>query len=274
MSIKNEYLGFLNSSCLWKEEDFLGLSPFDFNELTKTDIQPDFVEIYIRENEVLGKRVEYFFDHCITNSNRYTVLAKNIQVFRDKITIGELDFIIRDYQSDMISHIELVYKFYLYDPTIDDELHRWVGPNRKDTLLQKIEKIKTKQLPLLYKNETLPILEDLHIKPENVDQRVCYIANLFVPLSMRNRVFPFLNNQCIVGFWLTLETFTAKEYGSYTFNIPRKKDWIIHPEHCSSWFSFIDIIEDIRESISQKKSPMLWMRKEDDSYERFFIVWW
>ncbi len=274
MPIKNEYLGFLNSKPLWIDKALLGISQFDIEELQENDILPDSSEINIRDNEVLGKRIECFFEYCIINSDRYEVMAKNIQVYQGKITIGELDFLIKDHGDNKTLHIEVVYKFYLYDSLIEGELQQWIGPNRKDTLLQKIEKLKTKQLPLLYRDETLPILEDLHIKPNNVYQSVCYMANLFVPLSRKNTIFPIVNNRCIIGFCLPSEAFTSEQYGTYHFNIPRKKDWVTDPKYCDTWFSFDHITEHVHISLSQKKSPLLWMKSNEDSYERFFVVWW
>lgn len=274
MSVKNEYLGFLNSKSIWPDKVFLGLSPFDIEKVLKDDTIPDETEINIRDNEVLGKRIEFFFEYCITNIDRYEIIAKNIQVYQDKITIGELDFLIKDHKDNKTLHIEVVYKFYLYDPLIEGELQQWIGPNRKDTLLQKIEKLKTKQLPLLYREETLSILEGLHIDLKSIYQYVCYMANLFVPLSMKKELFPIVNNQCIIGFWIPLKDFTSEQYGSSLFNIPKKKDWVTHPKYNDTWFSFIAIKEQVHVALSQKKSPLLWMKSNGDSYERFFVVWW
>ena len=37
-----------------------------------------------------------------------------------------------------ILHLELVYKFYLYDKNLGEkEIERWIGPNRSDSLLEK-----------------------------------------------------------------------------------------------------------------------------------------
>ncbi|WP_109852244.1 DUF1853 family protein [Aquimarina sp. AU58] len=274
MSIKNEYLGFLNSKPLWTDKTLLGLSPFNIEEILENDALPDETEINIRDNEVLGKRIEFFFEYGITNTDQYEIIAKNIQVYQNKITIGELDFLVKDHRNNNTLHIEVVYKFYLYDPLIEGELQQWIGPNRKDTLLQKIEKLKTKQLPLLYREETLSILEDLHINSKSIHQQVYYMANLFVPVSMKKELYPIVNNQCIIGFWISLKDFTSEQYDSFHFNIPKKKDWVIDPKYSDAWFSFEDIKEQVQISLSQKKSPLLWMRSNEDSYDRFFVVWW
>ncbi|EZH74124.1 hypothetical protein ATO12_14720 [Aquimarina atlantica] len=274
MSIKTEYLGFLNSKPLWTNKTLLGLFPFDIEKVLENDVLPDVTEINIRDNEVLGKRIEFFFEYCITNTDRYEIIAKNIQVYQDKITIGELDFLVQDHSGNKTLHIEVVYKFYLYDPLLEGELQQWIGPNRKDTLLQKIEKLKTKQLPLLYREETLSILENLHIDPKSIHQCVCYMANLFVPLSMKKELFPIVNNQSIIGFWISLKDFTSEQYGSSLFNIPKKKDWVTDPKYGDTWFSFTVIKEQVQLALSQKKSPLLWMKSNEDSYKRFFVVWW
>ncbi|WP_062058810.1 DUF1853 family protein [Aquimarina longa] len=278
MAIVNEYLGFLNSAPLWLDETLFEFSIFDFKELSKTNILPSDTDTLLginnNQNEVLGKRIEHFFEHCILNSHRYSIISKNIQVFRDKITIGELDFILQDQLHNKIIHLELVYKFYVYDPQINIEMERWIGPNRKDTLLKKVAKLKTKQLPLLYKSETSHILESLHTHPTHINQQVCYLGALFVPLSLKNKNIPFLNNQCIIGFWIKSKEFTKERYSAYSFNIPLKKDWIVNPKYCTTWFSFEEIIVHAYKSLAKKKSPLLWMKSNGDSYERFFIVWW
>ncbi|TPN85129.1 DUF1853 family protein [Aquimarina algicola] len=270
--LSQQLQGFLQSHLLWDDFNF-GLQQFDFKSIN--NISYDTIHsIHVGDNEVLGKRVEHFFEYCIENSDIYTLLAKNLQVFKEKITIGELDFIIKDLNKDTIIHVELIFKFYVYDHTISNELERWIGPNRKDSLLQKIEKLKTKQLPLLYKEETFPILEHLNIDPKYIDQKVCYMANLFVHLSLQNSSIPIVNTNCIIGFWIHKHEFHREAYSSFVFCIPEKKYWLVNPNQCTTWFSFEDIEEKIQSFLSKKRSPMVWIKRNEDQYERFFIVWW
>ncbi len=153
MSLEYQYLGFLQSTSLKLVESLLKIPLFNFEELSKPPFEINTAKIDIHDNEVLGKRIEHFFEHCIVNSKRYDLISNNIQVFKDKVTIGELDFIVKDLFKDKIIHIELIYKFYLYDPEISMELDRWIGPNRNDSLLRKVEKLKNHQFPLLYRKE-------------------------------------------------------------------------------------------------------------------------
>ncbi len=275
MSFTKEYLGFLNSNTLWKSEKF-GLTQFDFENLAITSKLPKTLDLDIGINEVLGKRVEFFFEYLINTTNNYKILGKSLQVFKNKITIGELDFIIRDLKTKKVIHLEIVYKFYVYDHTLDSELNRWIGPNRKDTLLQKIEKLNNKQLPLLYNSETVKSLHHLDIDVRNTVQKVCFMANLFVPKSLyiNNTIIPTINNKTIVGYWIKLKDFKSDSYANNSFYLPKKKDWIVIPDGDTQWDEFDVVIKQIENNIEQKKSPLLWMKRGDNNFERFFVVWW
>ena len=168
----------------------------------------------------------------------------------------------------------MVCKFYVYDPDIENELQRWIGPNRKDALLQKIEKIKNKQLPLLFREEAKPILEDLQLSHNIIQQQVCYIANLFIPHSLRSTIFPYINPKCIRGYWMRFDEFIKDKYVSYSFHIPQKQHWIVDPKNCNTWSSFDKIYKDVKSLCLQKKSPLLWINNGDSKFERVFIVWW
>ncbi len=76
-----------------------------------------------------------------TNSD-IEIIGQNIQVIENKITISELDCLILDNHKPV--HIEIVYKFYLYDESLTgNEIDKWIGPNRNDSLKHKITKLNT-----------------------------------------------------------------------------------------------------------------------------------
>lgn len=273
MSIKDQYMGFLDSTLLWGNTSLFGL--LQFHLPNSKGIISENLPILISENEVLGKRVEHFFEYYINRSSMYRLIAKNIQIFKDKITIGELDFLIEDIQQERILHIELVYKFYVYDPQKSDHtLERWIGPNRKDGLLEKITKLKTKQLPLLHRPETLLVLNKMGIHTDHIVQQVCFFGNLFVPVSHKDKSLPGINNNCIVGFWMAIRDFTSEKYGGDLYYIPQKKDWITNPEQHTDWYTFDTILEPLNIELSQKKSPLLWIKSNEGFFSKCFIVWW
>ncbi|MHA7057670.1 DUF1853 family protein [Aquimarina sp. M1] len=273
MSVEHEYAGFLDSKLLWNETSLFKLSQYNFQNLSDSSVNK--ISVNISENEVLGKRIEHFFDYFLTTSKNHQVLLKNVQIFRDKTTIGELDFLIHDKIQNRVIHIELIYKFYLYDPkTSNILLERWIGPNRKDSLLEKVTKLKEKQLPLLHRPETIARLQEVNINPKDILQKVCFFGNLFIPLSHQNKQFEFLNNDCIVGFWLREEEFNLEKNSQNAYYIPKKKDWIVHPKHNKTWHSFSSISKQISAQLSNKKSPLLWIKSSGGLFSKCFIVWW
>ncbi|MEW7278342.1 DUF1853 family protein [Aquimarina sp. 2201CG1-2-11] len=274
MSIRNEYLGFLSSFPLWEEESLFEIPLFDFEGISTIPPQLDEEKFGLHENEVLGKRIESFFDFYIKKSERYRTLVKNKQVFDNRVTIGELDFIQFDQKENSVLHVEFVYKFYLYNCLVKNELNRWVGPNMNDTLINKIEKLKNKQFPLLYKDETREILDNLGIRRDSIQQKIAFMGCLFVPLSMHNQKVPYLNNNCIVGFWLKSESFVKEVYGAFQFFIPIKKDWIVNPKNCNDWLTYKNARQQIEILLFKKRSPLVWMKISKTKYQRFFIVWW
>lgn len=223
---------------------------------------------------VLGKRLEKFFEFGIQHSKKLELLAANLQVSREKITLGELDFIVQEKAVNTPIHIELVYKFYLYDPSMSKEIERWIGPNRTDSLLKKIDKLTGKQLPLLYHAQTLEYLKKLHINVEEVEQQVCFKAQLFVPKFIKKNKYHQINEQCIAGYWITIDEFNGAEYKDSEYFIPPKQDWPIRPIVTSKWCSQEAIINQLEHLHCRKRSPLVWRKNSFGAFERFFVVWW
>ncbi|MFD1096006.1 DUF1853 family protein [Salegentibacter chungangensis] len=266
--------GFWKTPSLWKEDRLFGLRQFnlpvlDFREAFYSAINSEKIS-----GSVLGKRVERFFEVGLQQQEDLEIITANLQISREKITLGEIDFLVRDKKEERVSHIELVYKFYVYDPTFPEELARWIGPNRRDSLLQKTEKLKQKQLPLLYKPETKEALKAMDLDTSDIRQEVCFKANLFVPKHLAGLEFPLINNQCIAGYWISFSDFSEENYGDFEYFTPVKKDWPVNPDSGREWFSYKEIKEQIKDLFEYKKAPLVWMKKGDEEYERLFVVWW
>ncbi|WP_037321487.1 DUF1853 family protein [Salegentibacter sp. Hel_I_6] len=272
--VEKQFEGFINTPALW-ESTFQAIQQFELPEIDGT-LSKNIVEELpsLSTNFVMGKRVERFFEWIIRQNPRYKLLAENIQISRNKITLGELDFLLKDLITQKAIHIEMVYKFYVYDPSFSVEMQRWIGPNRKDTFLQKSQKLKEKQFPLLFNNETKDLLDSLGLTPLEILQKSCFKANLFVPKQLQEQQFPHINNKCIVGTWLHFKDFKDIAYRNFQFYAPKKQDWPILPKHGDTWFNHSEIITQIEISFERKKAPLIWMKKPGHVFERFFVVWW
>ncbi len=269
MDQQAQYEGFFGIPTLWKDDSPIGFPMFPFTE------EIPFAPMDIPERLVLGKRVEHFFGYALEESSRYAVLGKNLQIIEEKRTVGELDYLLKDEQTGQLLHVELVCRFYLYDPTEGEtELDHWIGPNRKDCLVFKLDKLKKHQFPLLFHNQTKSILDELEISSMLIEQALCFKASLFVPKPLLGQEFPEVNNDCILGCWIYASDFTQEAYGRSQFYIPKKQDWVTDPEGHETWKPFEEIRSELDGLLAKKKAPMLWVKNEEGSVERMFVVWW
>ncbi len=144
----NQLSGFLKSCSLWNSTTKIKLTPFDLTHDLSLELTHERYDEFCKNttpNQRLGKLVEEFVFEVFTLSKSIEVVAQNVQINKEKISVGEIDCILKEL--DQLIHLEIVYKFYLYDESIDTEqlngeLNRWIGPNRNDNLVKKLTKLK------------------------------------------------------------------------------------------------------------------------------------
>ena len=187
-------------------------------------------------------------------------------------TIGELDFILENQNTAQIIHLELAYKFYLYDPNLSSEtIDNWIGPNRNDFLKEKLAKTKNKQFPLLFHEAAQSILEGVANK--NISQQLCLMAYLFIPYQSAPSSLPYDYHHAIKGYYLNYEDFIGMHHNEMAYYLPLKKEWGIDPSNNEEWTSFDQVHHSIRTNITEKQAVLCW-QKNNESYSAFFIVWW
>ena len=223
-------------------------------------------------NSVIGLQAEACFEAFLKASKNYKLLSANLQIQDEKETLGEIDYIIQNIKTHQVIHIELACKFYLFDKdAFTSEEEKWIGPNRKDSLFEKLEKIKHKQFPILQKTETIETLKSLDIEIPSV-QELCLKAFLFIPKEMKTQDFPINYQECIVGNWIKFENFDREDKNAF-YSIPNKKEWLLPLDQVSEWYSFSEIKVEIGRQININKSTLIY-KKTQKSIERFFIGWW
>lgn len=244
-----------------------GLQTFDLSAL---NLVRD-LEFQLPTNLRLGHLVEKIVSELIKSSTNYKVLYENTQIIEDTKTIGEIDFIIKDEGTKQLIHMELAYKFYLFDPSISSEpINNWIGPNRNDSLKEKLEKLKTKQFPLLYDNCTKSTFDTIAI--DEVSQALCLLVSLFIPYEYKGSFSP-IYEKAIKGYYLNLKTFVSLDNPGKNYYIPSKNEWGMDPSENEIWTDFNGIEKHIKTCIGEKQAPLCW-QKHKDSYLEFFIVWW
>ncbi|WP_405605138.1 DUF1853 family protein [Polaribacter sp. Asnod1-A03] len=262
---QKRYEGFLQTNCLWKNDAVYNLSQFEIvTKSTKIDIDID-------EKLRLGKYIERFVSYQLEQEINLSIISENIQIQKEKITLGELDCILL--QDKQPIHLEVIYKFYLYDNTVGtSEIEHFIGPNRKDSLIEKLDKLKEKQLPLLYSTECINYLETINLKVEKIKQQVYFKGQLFMPLSKINTDLKTLNSDAITGFYINQKELDL--FKNDKFFIPVKKDWIIKPHKNVNWLSFDDFKKATNQYLERKFSPLCWLKLNNGEIKKFFFVWW
>jgi len=260
------YEGFLQSSLLWTDEQF-GLEQFviRFGELDYSRLRP------IPNKLRLGHQVEHIFFELLKYSNHYKVLAHSVQLIQYKQTLGELDFIIKDLDSNQIYHIELAYKFYLLDPNMEGPIQGLVGPNRSDAFTYKLHKTIHKQMPLLYSDAAR---ERLKIDVDSVKQMVAFYAQIYVPFDMQCRQIGTLNANSVKGVYMNLEQFMNQGFESLKFHFPSKNEWIHIPYANVKWMNYEAALDYIIERHISNRSPMLWVDMGNGVIDKMFITHW
>jgi len=260
---QQRFYGFLKTPFLWSHK-LLELQQFQSSEkgITIDEKIPNAIR--------LGNYVERLVSHQLNHDERIQILKENTQIISNKITLGEIDCLLLQYQQPI--HLEIAYKFYLYDASVGTSfLEHWIGPNRRDSLLLKLNKIKEKQFPLLYSTQCESLLEELNLNAKDIQQQTFFKAQLFVPYS-KTIEFPLLNRKCIYGFYIS-----SKELSNFQeckFYIPKKLDWIIDPHTQVDWMNFNNVNKRIQEFHQKQSAPLCWMKQSNGEIVKMFVVWW
>lgn len=260
---------FIKTPPLWLDRQF-GIEQFVFPEIDHVAVHTSKVPPNMR----LGHKMEHIFKNCLEGQIIFELIAHNVAVKRDNRTIGEIDFLLKDNRDGGILHLELTYKFYLIDPTLGEPMYQLIGPNRKDTFYSKLEKLKNTQLQIPFAEEAKEQLAILDVKSEDITQEVCFKAQLFAPYQHSEVVIKPFNNHCISGFWLHFEALSASKFKGHEYYLPSKDEWAVNPYDKGSWISHYELLLELNILMFRKRSPLVWMKKEELIFEKFFVVWW
>ena len=264
MNDRLRFMGYLRTNNLWDGQRF-GLNQYFIKGVNN-------IELTIKNKKLrLGHLVEQFIFDLLEQDKNIQIIGTNIQIIQDKKTIGELDCLISDKGKQI--HLELVYKFYLYDTNIPgNEIDKWIGPNRNDSLKQKLSKLKSKQMPLLFHPKSNEIINHFGYNSERFDQNVHFKAQLFIPLGQSEQIITEVNSACICGFYITRQELAL--FKQNEFFLPSKLDWLIHPHSDVLWLSHSECLAVIEIELNQSRSPLSWMKDPKGNITKLFVVFW
>ncbi len=264
MNWKKRFVGYLNTPLLW-EGTYFGIEQLKLEPIAP----PEFTGAIPSKVRLGFLAEEFTFDYW-NHHPEVDIICKNIQIEGNQQTIGEIDAVLR--VNSKLIHTEIAYKFYLFDPEHgNNEIQHWIGPNRKDTLLAKLERIKEHQLPMIHLPETKTALSKFVDETEEITSKVWIKGQLFVPFGKEMNINS-LNSDCIAGFYVDFDKMA--QFSSAKFFLPTKQDWFLDVHEGVEWKDVSKVIEEIQPILERHFSPLLWKKEANGALSKMFIVWW
>ncbi|MFT4543664.1 MAG: hypothetical protein ACI9UR_001950 [Bacteroidia bacterium] len=168
----------------------------------------------------MGKYFEQLLLFILDKDPRFEVLLANHQIIEDKTTIGELDIILKDLQSNTVQHWEICLKYYLQSqPTTEQQM--MLGPGAKDNMDRKVRKLIDHQIKL----SQHPSIKYL-IGTENIESKLFMKGQLFYHLGQKEVIALDANPRSETGYWCFhsgLKTMLSKKHKYLIINKP---NWI------------------------------------------------
>lgn len=254
-------------NCHHLESSVTGFPSFDLSSLhLSAELSTE-----LPDNLRLGHLAERIVSTLINSSDNYRVLFENIQIVDEGRTIGELDFIIESLVQKTQTHLELAYKFYLFDPRISSmEINYWIGPNRNDSLSEKLDKLKSKQFPLLYNKSTAERLKGIEV--DKLNQALCFLVSLYIPYEFKASLSPEFQGG-LKGYYLDKQTFDQLNTKEKLYCLPPKTEWGMDPSHNKEWKGYDELNQVITTILDGGQAVLCWQKLKEE-YLEFFIVWW
>lgn len=167
-------------------------------------------------NPRLGFIYQYLCQQLFTLTPRYSAVSEEIQLNEQGKTLGSIDFIAKNRQTNEYEHWEVAVKFYL--------LHQglWYGPNAEDRLDIKLAHMLNHQLPLSTSKifcENYPLWGNA--KPRLLMQGRLY-TNPFQPETIPDECLGYpLNRSQIQGHWCYQDQFPLIDEPLYHLDKPQ-----------------------------------------------------
>ena len=176
----------------------------------------------------LGLRFEYLMWFWLQDDlyHHFKLIGHSIQIIQGKQTLGELDFLLFNTQTQKIEHWEVALKYYLAEANLS--LQYWYGLNRTDTLQRKLNHFTQKQ----FQFET--------IQDHSIQKRFAVLkGQLYLPTT-HEKILDTLN----IPTWVN----QARSIGHWGHHIPQpnyyrlqRQEWICNDATISSppvhWWS-------------------------------------
>ncbi len=194
--------------------------------LQQLEQNPQELELFLAAHN--NHRLGYYFEYLLLfwlQDNQYhcfELIKHRATLFKGKITIGELDYLVKNTQTGEIEHWEVAIKFYLGYPPLNNA-DSWLGANDNDSLGRKLHHLASKQF-----------LADQY-QDFKINKRCLIVkGRLFYPLAAKNLLsrahepsVPCLSPQHLQGNWLMYQDFiNSSEAAQLQWRHVGKDEWL------------------------------------------------
>ncbi|MDP1539488.1 MAG: DUF1853 family protein [Moraxellaceae bacterium] len=178
----------------------------------------------------LGRRFEDLLAFWLSwpDNPNYSLLLRNHALRNAERTLGEIDFLVRNKQTNAIEHWEVAVKFYLGTPQ-----GLWLGPGQRDRLDLKLLRLDQHQLKLTQLVAGQDWLAQLDL-PQPIDIKpVCLVkGRLFYPQHFDLAPPPSASPTHLRATWFTHDEFLAQaNHHQLRWQLLDKTYWLAQLHH-------------------------------------------
>ena len=205
--------------------------------LLSLDAEPSALLSHLTQEKshFIGAYFESLWAFYLLSNPSYELIAKNLQANSKTRTEGEFDFIVFDIDSGHYIHQEVAIKFYLgfskqNHHNFSDGQNIWLGPQCKDRLDLKMDKMLNSQIKLSNKDSGKKALKSINIDPDtnNIKTQLIMKGYLFYPPNPSVVAPDICNQNHLRGLWFTLDEFTTyiEESDFDAWALLTKPEWV------------------------------------------------
>ena len=182
-----------------------------------------------RRSTRLGIRYETLWQFLYQQIDGCDILACNLPVRSTTRTLGEFDLLYRNNNASSTQYIhqEMAVKFYLGKPGSEGNWFDWIGPDQRDQLGAKMEKMFEAQIALSETSDGQRVLQEL-VGEQAWEQELRIQGYLFYPWNHTCKTPENSHPAHLRGDWLPSHQLNeyCQSLGSEQFLIPPRQFWL------------------------------------------------
>ena len=226
--------------------------PLDLAE--QTDITQ---QLLPKRQQRLGRYFEALCETGLTHHPDWQVVLSGFAIRDGQRTLGEIDLVVEEKQTQQLTHLELALKFYLrVDQPSCGHDHHWMGPSLVDSYEQKLSRLVQHQIPMGLNPKVAQALgRSIHT------QRLMIKGRLFVAADSLTAE----QSAQGYGIWLTCEQLQQQCSNSECIILERSQ-WLTGPseQHWQPVYRWL--------ANPPERPYMVWLRRQDTQQATWAMI--